>query len=618
LSRPKLHLMFTGLGAGNTGDEAMFLAFLNYYRLPPGSTVEVYNPSSPVIKTFPCEYRYLDWKEDQKSNEALESAQAALMVGGTPVACEWGLKWPMQGLARRLNFCHLKGIPVHAVGVGVDALYGRDARKIFFGAFWPVKTWTVRSQKCRSALLNLGVSDKRIMVGSDLAWLFSPKQENKKWAAGFWKGTGIDISRPLIGVNVVNERWAGRTETKGVIAEALDLLARKMKIQTAFLCNESREGDYFDFSAAKEVVRMMQTDAVIVPNRYFTPSQMVALLGFCTLTLSQRYHFTLFSILAGAVSLSFARGQKMISLLEELGEEPVGIMENCNAEFLYERISSALINRYAIESRQQLAARHLTLRARGNFQFVESLTPKIMPSLRLASVSELESASFTGFMEMLNYRGASWGLRQFTDWSKVWEYPWLWFNGLAHINWAEVKLLDMGSELSPMPWFLAFLGAQVTLVERDGQWIPTWERLLKETGLSVDWNLVPDERLPFPDWNFDVVTSFSVIEHVNDKVLAVDEVARVMKPGGIFAISFDICEPDMGMSFPEWNGSALTMKEFEELIWENSAFDNGGQTPEWNIEDCARFKEWNLRAAPYHNYVAGAAILKKANTLKEI
>lgn len=607
--------MFTGLGAGNTGDEAMFLAFLCHYRLPLGSTVEVYDPSSPVIKTFHSEYRYLDWKEDQKSSKALESAQAALMVGGTPVAHEWGLEWPMRGLARRLNFCHLNGIPVHAVGVGVDALHGREARKIFFDAFWPVKTWTVRSQTCRDALLNLGVSDERIMVGADLAWLFSPKPEDGKWAADFWKRLSIDISRPLIGVNVVNERWKGPTKVKAALAEALDLVAHKMKIQTAFLCNESREGDYFDFSAAKEVVRMMKTGAVIVPNRYFTPSRMVALLGYCTLTLSQRYHFTLFSILAHAVPLSFARGQKMVSLLEDLGEEPVGTMENCDREFLYERISSALINRSAIESRQQSAARHLALRARCNFQFVESLTSEIMPSMRLASVSELESARFAGFMEMLNYRAASWGLRQFTDWSKVWEYPWLWFNGLTHINWAEVKLLDLGSELSPMPWFLAFLGAQVTLVERDAQWIPAWERLQKETGLSVDWNLVPDERLPFPDRNFDVVTSFSVIEHVNDKVLAVDEVARVMKPGGIFGISFDICEPDMGMTFPEWNGTALAIKEFEELVWENPAFDNGGQRPEWNIEDCAGFKEWNLRAAPYHNYVVGAAILKKANKL---
>ena len=102
-----------------------------------------------------------------------------------------------------------------------------------------------------------------------------------------------------------------------------------------------------------------------------------------------------------------------------------------------------------------------------------------------------------------------------------------------------------------------------------------------------------------------------MIEHQLNKVLAVNEVARVLKVNGLFAVSFDICELDMGMTFPEWNGKALIMKEFEDLIWKNPAFGNGGQMPGWNIEDCAQFVEWNLQSAPYHNYVVGAAVLRK-------
>ena len=135
MSSRKLHLMFTGLGAGNIGDEAMFTAFLKHYHLPAGSTVEVWDPSSPVINTFPRQYQYVDWKDDRNNHQSIKSSRAALLVGGTPVAVDLGLDWPMRALADRLHFCHAEGIPVHAVGVGVDSLYDEEARQIFIECF---------------------------------------------------------------------------------------------------------------------------------------------------------------------------------------------------------------------------------------------------------------------------------------------------------------------------------------------------------------------------------------------------------------------------------------------------------------------------------------------------
>jgi 2-polyprenyl-3-methyl-5-hydroxy-6-metoxy-1,4-benzoquinol methylase len=240
-------------------------------------------------------------------------------------------------------------------------------------------------------------------------------------------------------------------------------------------------------------------------------------------------------------------------------------------------------------------------------------TNEHFPISSLASVDELKSEAFVRFMETINAFSEEYSLRTFTDWSKVWEYPWLWFNGLSGVDWPRATVLDLGSELSPMAWFLASLGARGSLVEADDQWIHVWERIKKETELPINWNIVTDEHLPFTDSSFDVVTSFSVIEHQPDKALAVSEVARVLKPGGLFAMSFDICEPDMGMTFPKWNGKALTMREFEELIWEHPAFDNVAEEPDWNVHDCSEFIKWHLQSAPHHNYVVGAACLRKRN-----
>jgi len=232
-------------------------------------------------------------------------------------------------------------------------------------------------------------------------------------------------------------------------------------------------------------------------------------------------------------------------------------------------------------------------------------------NLSLGSVKELSSKLFADFMTSLNCFAQRWGLRQFTNWSKVWEYPWLWFNGLSQADWKESSLLDIGSELSPMTWFLASLGANVTLVEMDQQWVPKWERLCTETGLQVKWQIVPAEKLPFEDESFDVVTSFSVIEHQKDKGMAVNEVLRILKPGGLLALSFDICEPEMSMTFPDWNGKALTMAQFEELIWNHPEFDTMGQKPEWNVRDIPEFIKWHLQSASHHNYTVGAAALRK-------
>lgn len=604
-------MLFTGLGAGNIGDEAMFLAFVKNYRLPPTSTVEVYDPASPVIKTLPQKYQYVDWKDDAGNNQLIASSRAVILAGGTPVASEWGVDWPLSALANRLCFCHVEKIPVHAVGVGVDFLHSKVARQIFTNAFLPIVNWTVRASSCRSALLDLGVSSEKIAVASDLAWLFSPDISDRYWARDFWKSLNIDVARPLIGVNVVNERWLGPTEVKKAIAAALDRVIRKNKIQVVFLCNETRDGEYFDAHAAREVMGMMAEKAVLAPNEYFTPSQMIALLSFCALTVSQRYHFTVFSILAETVALSFSRGQKMAALIGELNETSVGTMEACNPDELEARIEDALINRAIIFQRQTAAAERQKQRAPDNFRFIVELGSDSVLPPRLASVAEFHLPHFRAFMDKVNAHARLWGLREFTNWSKIWEYPWLWFGGLSALDWSGLSALDLGSELSPMPWFLANMGATTTLIERTDQWLPHWSRLANDTGLKVDWRIVEDEKLPFPADSFDVVTSFSVIEHQQNKKQAIEEVARVLKPGGMFAISFDICEPDMGMTFPEWNGQALTIKEFEELVLKYPAFVQQERNIDWNIGDCAEFVAWNLQSAPYHNYTVGAAILFK-------
>jgi hypothetical protein len=88
-------------------------------------------------------------------------------------------------------------------------------------------------------------------------------------------------------------------------------------------------------------------------------------------------------------------------------------------------------------------------------------------------------------MEECNRFAEKHGLRQFTDWSKVWEYPWLHAHGLEAAGRRDRHLVDLGSELSPLPLLLAARGASVTLIETDSQWVPVKEKVRAELHAPV-------------------------------------------------------------------------------------------------------------------------------------
>lgn len=53
----------------------------------------------------------------------------------------------------------------------------------------------------------------------------------------------------------------------------------------------------------------------------------------------------------------------------------------------------------------------------------------------------------------------------------------------------------------------------------------------------ADFEIKPDEKLPFNDMEFDLVLSSQVLEHVENTELYLSECHRVLKPGGILILS---------------------------------------------------------------------------------
>jgi len=81
------------------------------------------------------------------------------------------------------------------------------------------------------------------------------------------------------------------------------------------------------------------------------------------------------------------------------------------------------------------------------------------------------------------------------------------------------------------------------------------------------------EELPLPDASVDVVISNCVINLSADKPRVIREAARVLRPGGRFAVSDVIADPDMDAAtradMQQWTGciaGALTRREFEDAL----------------------------------------------------
>ena len=96
---------------------------------------------------------------------------------------------------------------------------------------------------------------------------------------------------------------------------------------------------------------------------------------------------------------------------------------------------------------------------------------------------------------------------------------------------ADRSILDIGSGTGTMIGHLARFG-DVRGVDFDPEAI----RFCRERGV-IDVELLEGDGLPFEDERFDVVTSFDVLEHIEDDAQMLAEMRRVLRPGGTLLVS---------------------------------------------------------------------------------
>jgi ubiquinone/menaquinone biosynthesis C-methylase UbiE len=98
------------------------------------------------------------------------------------------------------------------------------------------------------------------------------------------------------------------------------------------------------------------------------------------------------------------------------------------------------------------------------------------------------------------------------------------------------KALEIGVGIGCDTELLIRNGFEVSGIDLTDAAAEATKARLKHHGLSADVKQGDAENLPFPDKNFDVVYSFGVLHHSPDTQKTLDEVHRVLKPGGLALI----------------------------------------------------------------------------------
>jgi SAM-dependent methyltransferase len=139
-----------------------------------------------------------------------------------------------------------------------------------------------------------------------------------------------------------------------------------------------------------------------------------------------------------------------------------------------------------------------------------------------------------------------WSRNPLKLWSRRWEYPFATERVMAFAQETRdrpIKMLDAGSGVTYFPYLLCERISNLSVICSDynATYKPVFDGINRAVPNSrVDFREGLLQKLPVGDGEVDILCCISVLEHTGDYPAAVADFARVLRPGGLLVLTFDI------------------------------------------------------------------------------
>ncbi len=161
-----------------------------------------------------------------------------------------------------------------------------------------------------------------------------------------------------------------------------------------------------------------------------------------------------------------------------------------------------------------------------------------------------------------------WPVDPFHNWSRIWEYPWVWkqIKKIKNYGKKSLRIADLGSGLTFFPWFLAGKGNSVYALDNNLGLIPAKKmigKIKRELDIKGDISYLASDaaKISLRDDSVDAVTNISLLEHLPDYYLSLEESSRILMRGGRLIATFDVSLDGL----PFGDGTPLNLNQVNKI-----------------------------------------------------
>jgi polysaccharide pyruvyl transferase CsaB len=322
-------------GFGNLGDEAILNGMLRDLRSVRRDLTFKVISGDPVRTRVQFDVESVHWTDISALIDAIRDSELVILGGGGLFHDYWGcdpttiLSSDHHGLSYYagiplLAFLLNKPLMLYAVGIG--PLLSVDAVRLTEMSVGLASRVTLRDRYSRDYLAKKIDSQASSSTGFDIvadpAVSILPAGRIK--SSEIWKEMSLPKGKHMLGVAL--RRW-GKCGTdndwENEIAAALDTAIEGNGFHVLMLCFQRSSNDEHDDVIFAEHIRglLRHPDSCTIVNEYYAPSEMLDLVGCCSLMLGMRLHSVHFAIKAGVPVVAIAYDPKVRELMRSANLE---------------------------------------------------------------------------------------------------------------------------------------------------------------------------------------------------------------------------------------------------------------------------------------------------------